>query len=240
MTYQIVFWVASILAVASALGVVLSGNPFYSALSLIMNLASLATLYLLLRADFLAAAQVIVYAGAVMIMFLFVIAYLGGRADEPGRDRPWWQAAAAVVAAAAVAVEIIVAVTSANTGPAAHIGIAFGSPSEVGRAFFSRYLLAFEGTSILLLAAAVGGVVLGARRPGLREPGEPEPFTRPERVPELELQASVMAAETSFRVGDLRRRELEEERERGRVGSGARSSGPAPDLPEDVHEEERR
>ena len=72
-----------VLAIASALGVVLSGNPFRSALWLIINLVSLATFYLLLNADFLAAAQVIVYAGAVMIMFLFVIAYLGGRADEP-------------------------------------------------------------------------------------------------------------------------------------------------------------
>src|SRR5204863_1099594 len=78
-TYDIVFVAASALAIISALGVVLSGNPFHSALSLIMNLVSLATMYLLLQADFLAAAQVIVYAGAVMIMFLFVIAYLGGR-----------------------------------------------------------------------------------------------------------------------------------------------------------------
>jgi hypothetical protein len=95
-TYDIVFVAASALAIASALGVVLSVNPFYSALSLIMHLVSLATMYLLLQADFLAAAQVIVYAGAVMIMFLFVIAYLGNRADEPTRDIPLWLLVAAV------------------------------------------------------------------------------------------------------------------------------------------------
>ena len=97
----IVFIAATALAIASALAVVLSGNPFLSALSLILNLASLATLYLLLKADFVAAAQVIVYAGAVMIMFLFVIAYLGGAADEPSRDTPAWQLAAALIAGGA-------------------------------------------------------------------------------------------------------------------------------------------
>src|SRR4051794_41558692 len=74
-----------------------------------MHLVSLATMYLLLQADFLAAAQVIVYAGAVMIMFLFVIAYLGNRADEPTRDIPLWQLGAAVVAGSAVVIEIVVA-----------------------------------------------------------------------------------------------------------------------------------
>ena len=83
-------------------------NPFYSALSLIGNLASLAVLYLLLAAEFLAAAQVLVYAGAVMVMFLFVIAYLGGRADAPWAGGPPLLRAAAVVAAAALLVEVVV------------------------------------------------------------------------------------------------------------------------------------
>ena len=82
MTYDIVFIAASGVAIVSALAVVLAGNPFHSALSLIMNLVSLATLYLLLQADFLAAAQVIVYAGAVMIMFLFVIASNGQASSQ--------------------------------------------------------------------------------------------------------------------------------------------------------------
>ena len=77
-------WIGAATALfASGLAVVLFQNPFYSALSLIVNLASLAVLFLLLSAEFVAAAQVLVYAGAVVVMFLFVTAYLGGRADEP-------------------------------------------------------------------------------------------------------------------------------------------------------------
>jgi NADH-quinone oxidoreductase subunit J len=199
-TYDIAFIVASALAIVSALGVVLSGNPFYSALSLLLNLASLATIYLLLQADFLAAAQVLVYAGAVMIMFLFVIAYLGGRADEPTRDLPLWQLGASIVAGGAIVAEVIVAITSHSFGAGATVSDQFGSPGNVANGFFSRYLLGFEAVSILLLIAAVGGVVLGSRKPSPRI-DEPDTFPqRPVREPELELQAAVMAAETAFPV----------------------------------------
>jgi NADH-quinone oxidoreductase subunit J len=204
-TYEIVFAIASALAVISALGVVLSGNPFYSALSLILNLVSLATLYLLLQADFLAAAQVIVYAGAVMIMFLFVIAYLGGRADEPTHDVPLWQLGAAVVAGAAIVIEVVVAVATHTFDHSATVSDQFGSPQAISESFFSTYLLAFEATSILLLVAAVGGVVLGSRRPSPRV-DEPEAFPDREQAPaELELQAAVMGAETGFPVTHVRR-----------------------------------
>jgi NADH-quinone oxidoreductase subunit J len=232
MTYEIVFGVATALAVLSALGVVLSGNPFYSALSLILNLASLATLYLLLNADFLAAAQVIVYAGAVMIMFLFVVAYLGGRADEPRRGRAWWQVVAAVVAASAVSIEIIVAIVSASTGSGADVRAGFGSPSNVGAAFFSRYLLAFEATSILLLVAAVGGVVLGARRPELRVPGERDVFEQPLHRPELGLQASVMARETGFEVRPRSRTAHAGDDASGRERTAVRTQAPPAALDE--------
>ena len=84
-----VVWVLAALALlSSGIAVVLFQNPFYSALALIGNLASLAVLYLLLAAEFVAAAQVLVYAGAVVVMFLFVIAYLGGRADAPWAGKP--------------------------------------------------------------------------------------------------------------------------------------------------------
>jgi NADH-quinone oxidoreductase subunit J len=199
MMYEVTFVAASGLAIISALGVVLPSNPFHSALSLILNLVSLATLYLLLQADFLAAAQVIVYAGAVMIMFLFVIAYLGGRADEPRRDVPAWQLGASIIAAAAIVVEIVIAVASQAFAPAAKVSDQFGNPSVVGQAFFSTYLLAFEATSILLLVAAVGGVVLGSKRPS-RRIDEPDEFPTPEVQQDLELQAAVMGAETGFPV----------------------------------------
>ena len=207
MTYDIVFVIASALAVISALGVVLAGNPFHSALSLIMNLVALATLYLLLQADFLAAAQVIVYAGAVMIMFLFVIAYLGGRADEPTRDVPLWQLGAAVLAGGAIVVEIVVAVATQSFARSATVSDQFGNPSLLAQDFFSRYLLAFEATSILLLVAAVGAVVLGSKRPSPRI-DEPEAFPpEPQKPVELELQAAVMGAETGFPVHHVKRGE---------------------------------
>src|ERR671915_651391 len=96
-----VWVVAASALLASGIAVVLFANPFYSALALIGNLASLAVLYLILEAEFVAAAQVLVYAGAVVVMFLFVIAYLGGRADAPWAGGPTLQSLAAIVAAGA-------------------------------------------------------------------------------------------------------------------------------------------
>ena len=160
-----VVWVAAAFAcLGSGVAVVTFHNPFYSALALIGNLGSLAVLYLLLSAEFVAAAQVLVYAGAVMVMFLFVIAYLGGRADAPWHGGKW-QAGAAITAAGALFVEIVVVIGLKASGSLAHsakIGRAFGSPAQIGRLFLTDHLLAFEVTSIVLLVAAVGGVVLGA------------------------------------------------------------------------------
>src|SRR5436853_2897243 len=87
----VVWIVAAFACLGSAIAVVSFTNPFFSALALIGNLGALAVLYLLLSAEFVAAAQVLVYAGAVMVMFLFVIAYLGGRADAPWARGPTWQ-----------------------------------------------------------------------------------------------------------------------------------------------------
>src|ERR671934_2080097 len=98
----IVWIVAAFACLASGVAVVSFRNPFFSALALIGNLASLAVLYLLSSAEFVAAAQVLVYAGAVMVMFLFVIAYLGGRADAPWAGGTRWLRLAAVVTAAAL------------------------------------------------------------------------------------------------------------------------------------------
>jgi NADH:ubiquinone oxidoreductase subunit 6 (subunit J) len=159
-------WVlAAFACVGTGIAVISFTNPFYSALSLIGNLASLAVLYLLLSAEFVAAAQVLVYAGAVMVMFLFVIAYLGGRADAPWAGGPSWQALGAVAASAAIFVEIVVVVglkTGGRLSHSAHIDASYGTPAEIGRLFLTDQLLAFEITSIVLLIAAVGGVILGS------------------------------------------------------------------------------
>ena len=160
-----IVWVGAAFAcLGSGIAVISFSNPFYSALALIGNLGSLAILYLLLSAEFVAAAQVLIYAGAVMVMFLFVIAYLGGRADTPWAGGPSWQAIGAVGAAGALLVEIIVALGLKASGSLSHARIAdsFGSPAAIGRAFLTDHLLAFEITSIVLLVAAVGGVVLGS------------------------------------------------------------------------------
>jgi NADH-quinone oxidoreductase subunit J len=169
----IVWFAAAFACLGSAVAVVSFSNPFYSALALIGNLGSLAVLYLLLSAEFVAAAQVLVYAGAVMVMFLFVIAYLGGQADAPWAGGPSWQAVGAVVAAAAILVEIVVVIglkAGGRLSHEAHIPGGFGSPADVGRLFLTDHLLAFEITSIVLLIAAVGGVILGTHARAL-EPG---------------------------------------------------------------------
>ena len=167
---NILVWVIWIVAALTCLGtgvaVVSFTNPFFSALALIGNLASLAVLYLLASAEFVAAAQILVYAGAVMVMFLFVIAYLGGRADAPWAGGPRWMQLGAVIAGAALLVEVLVALllkAGGRLSDEAEITRSFGSPADIGRLFLTDHLLAFEITSIVLLVAAVGGVVLGMK-----------------------------------------------------------------------------
>ena len=163
----LVWVIAASALLSSGIAVVMFSNPFFSALALIVNLASLAVLYLVLAAEFVAAAQVLVYAGAVVVMFLFVIAYLGGRADAPWAGGPTLQAVAAVVAAGAIAAEVVVVIALTAGGQLseeARVDASFGSPSEIGELFLGPHLLAFEATSIVLLIAAVGGVILGSER----------------------------------------------------------------------------
>jgi NADH:ubiquinone oxidoreductase subunit 6 (subunit J) len=108
---------------------------------------------------------VLVYAGAVMVMFLFVIAYVGPRTDSPWTGGPSWQTIGAVLAAGALLVEIVVVIGLKAGGELAHshhVGATFGTPSYIGRLFLTDHLLAFEITSIVLLVAAIGGVILGA------------------------------------------------------------------------------
>jgi NADH-quinone oxidoreductase subunit J len=164
----VVFWFAALLAVAGAAGVVLQRNPFYSVLSLVVHLIALAVLFLLLHAEFLAAAQVIVYAGAVMVLYVFVVAYVGGLEDpliEPNRT----VRVLAPVFALALLVELSVAIIGSGLkaidSEGAELSAGFGSPSAIGEMFLTKFLVAFEVVSILLLIAAVGAVVLARREP---------------------------------------------------------------------------
>ena len=173
----VVWVVAAFACLASALAVISFRNPFYSALSLIGNLASLAVLFLLLSGEFVAAGQVLVYGGAVMVMFLFVIAYLGDRSeDSPWSGGPSWQIVGAVLAGGALLAEVCVVVGLKAGGllsSTQQVDRSFGSPEAIGKLFLTDHLLAFEITSVVLLVAAVGGVVLGAHARRLESDARP-------------------------------------------------------------------
>jgi NADH-quinone oxidoreductase subunit J len=188
---QVLFFIAGIGALAGALGVVLLRNPFYSVLSLVTHLLALALLFLLLNAEFIAAAQVVVYAGAVMVLYIFVVAYVGG-SDEPMRPEGGVVNAFGPVFAAAIGIELSIAFIASgldaldSRGP--DVGAGFGSPEAIGQLLLTRFLIPFEAASYLLLVAAVGAVVLARRRRGLEEVGAP-PGPREEAIPtDLEVR----------------------------------------------------
>jgi NADH:ubiquinone oxidoreductase subunit 6 (subunit J) len=168
----VVFWVAAAAALVGAVGVVFQRNPFYSVLFLVVHLLALATLFLLLSAEFVAAAQVIVYAGAVMVLYVFVVAYVGGLDDDLRENSPI-AAALTPILAGALFVELSLAITGSGLkaldthGPKLEPG--FGSPAQIGELFLTRFLIAFEVVSLLLLVAAVGAVVLARREQGQQD-----------------------------------------------------------------------
>ena len=165
----VVFVVASVIVLAGGLGVVSARNPVHAALFLIQTLFGVAVLFVAQQAHFLAAVQVIVYAGAIVVLFLFVIMLLGVDREEHLRDEPLkGQRPTAVLIGLIGLAEIIgLARTHWVSGVHSAGGAADGPGSNVeklGRSLFSTYLLAFEVTSALLVIAVVGAVVL-ARRP---------------------------------------------------------------------------
>ena len=171
MVDTIVFVLGAVVILAGALGVVLSRNPVHSALMLVMTLFGIAVLFVAQEAHFLAAVQVIVYAGAIVVLFLFVIMLLGvDQAEtldsEPiGGQRP----AAGVVALASVGLIVLLAVRAVqvSTGAQSTSGALDGEGSnleKLARVLFTDYLFAFEATSVLLVIGVVGAVVL-SRKP---------------------------------------------------------------------------
>ena len=169
---EVLFFIAAIGAISGAVGVVWLQNPFFSVLALVFHLLSLAALFLLLQAQFVAAAQVVVYAGAVMVLYVFVVAYVGG--SGPGALRPpvgRAQRVTAVLFGLALFVELAIAVLGSGLkaistdGPT--VGATFGSPENIGELLLTKFLLPFEVASFLLLIAAVGAVVLARRRGGI-------------------------------------------------------------------------
>jgi NADH-quinone oxidoreductase subunit J len=163
----VLFGVMAALLIAAALGVVLQRSPIRSALSLIVTLFLLAVIFVFLDAHLVAALQVIVYAGAIMVLFLFVIMLLNLQHDPQGLARLGIRYAAALVGSLffLAAVRFLVrAPSSAGPGMSGAAPEGFGSIEQVGERMFTHALLPFELTSVLLLVAIVGAVVLAKRR----------------------------------------------------------------------------
>jgi NADH:ubiquinone oxidoreductase subunit 6 (subunit J) len=164
---QLAFFVGAIGALGGAMAVIALRNPFYSVLALIVHLISLAGLFLILHAEFIAAAQIVVYAGAVMVLYLFVAAYVGSVEESMWEPIPG-QRLLAPLLAAALFIEVSIAVLGSSLkavdseGPTIPAG--FGSPAAIGRLLLERFLVAFEAASMLLLIAAVGAIVLAGRK----------------------------------------------------------------------------
>ncbi len=170
----VLFFIAALGAISGAVGVVSLRNPFYSVLALVCHLISLAALFLLLRAEFVAAGQVVVYAGAVMVLYVFVVAYVGGSDEELAGGSGL--RILGPLFALALAVELCVAMLGSAlkgiSGKGAPYVLGFGTPKHIGTLFLTKYLLVFELASLLLLVAAIGAVVLARRRRGLEYDAE--------------------------------------------------------------------
>jgi NADH-quinone oxidoreductase subunit J len=163
MTIQyILFFSLALIAVVSALGMLFSRNAVYSVLYLVLNFATVAVFFLLLHAPFIAIAQVSVYAGAIMVLFLFVIMLLGAERIGPQQAITWQRPVAAILGLVLLVEVGYILLTQFGFIPPGTEEIAgsFGSPETVGLSLFTSYLLPFEITSVLLLVAIIGAIVL--------------------------------------------------------------------------------
>lgn len=162
----VLFSVLGLVVVGSALGMLLSRNAVYAALFLVLNFATVALLYLILGAPFIAVAQVSVYAGAIMVLFLFVIMLLGAEkmptAESLKRHRPL-----AILLGLVLLGEVVLylVLRGGSFNPMPPVSEGFGSPAQIGLAMYTQYALPFEITSIILLAALVGAIILTRQDP---------------------------------------------------------------------------
>jgi NADH-quinone oxidoreductase subunit J len=188
---NVVFWVFAPVSVGSAIAMVFQRNAVHAALFLIVNFFTIAVFYLVLGAPFLFAVQIIVYAGAIMVLFLFVIMLLGVDRDESLIERLRGQRTIAVVLGVGIVLELFFAIRAgvgfATRAPADFDEVANGGGNAVAlsRVLFRTYFFPFEVTSVLLIVAAVAVVVLASRRPGAIARAEQEAAAarEPEPVP---------------------------------------------------------
>lgn len=161
---KVLFLLFALVAVAAAVNLVIQRNPLYSALSLIGTLASLSALYVMLRAQFLAAMQVVVYAGAIMVLFVFVIMLLNEPKEQPRIEKQRWLRYLAAPFGVLLLAEAFYVFHAVSLAPESRTaGEPVGTTLSIGRGLFTHYLLPFEVTSVLILMAIVGAIVLARR-----------------------------------------------------------------------------
>jgi NADH-quinone oxidoreductase subunit J len=188
---MIFFLALALVAVVAAIGMLLSRNAIYAALFLVLNFTTGAVIYLTLSAPFIALVQITVYAGAIMILFLFVIMLLGAEKLPVQEILPWQRPLAILLGVVLLVLTVYgIAVKPDLTVPMPVPGPTFGAPAEIGLELYQRYLLPFEVTSFILLIAVIGAIVLTrvsklpARRPSERREipeNQPTPVeTRPQ------------------------------------------------------------
>lgn len=170
---QIAFFFGALGALGGAIAVVSLRNPFYSVLALIVHLVFLAGIFLLLRAQFMAAALIVIYAGAVVVLYVFVAAYVGG-IEEPKWDASPELRVLGPILAGALFIAISIAVigsglTALGTGGPEEVVAGFGTPEGIGQLMLEDFLIVFEASSMLLLVATVAAIVLAGRRREDRE-----------------------------------------------------------------------
>jgi NADH-quinone oxidoreductase subunit J len=160
----VLFLITAFVTIGAAVAMVLSHNAVHSALWLVLNFFGVAVLYLLLNAPFLAMVQITVYAGAIMVLFLFVIMLLGSeKGQEEVNGLPWQTPVALVLGLALISIAgyaLFGATTPALSQLPAQAPANLGAPEQVATSLFSTYLLPFEITSVLLLVALIGAIVL--------------------------------------------------------------------------------
>ncbi|MBX2999282.1 MAG: NADH-quinone oxidoreductase subunit J [Caldilineaceae bacterium] len=186
MTLPLIFFLlVGAVCLAAAVGVVLSRQPVHSALFLLANFATLAVLYVMLEAQFLAAAQVIVYAGGIVILILFVIMLIGGDTNDFSASQRTWSRYAGILLGVIMlgSLGYAVLLRIQPVSPEAVMAVEGGAPPVIGLTLFTQYILPFELVAILLLVALLGALVLGRQPEEEAAPRVREGDTLPNPVP---------------------------------------------------------
>ena len=157
------FFLLAIVSIAAVLGMIISKDQAYNALFLIVAFVCMGGLFALLEAPFIAAVQIIIYAGAIMILFIFVVMMINLKKGL-GPEKKKWTMYFAVVIAVVLVVELALTVKGTVVPISSTAAESFGSPTDLGRLLFTKYLYPFEITSILIIAALVGAIVLVKKR----------------------------------------------------------------------------